>query len=165
MWVPIAMAAAGAVMKAFGSIQQGNIESANAKASANAARYNSAIEDQNRSLAGSMASANELRQRQKDMQELGSQRAAMAEGGQLGAPSTGLIQRSSAINAELNALDTRYSGLLQSRNSQIASAQYAYQGRVSDVNAGAAKKAGLLGGATSLLQGASSIYGYSAGRV
>ncbi|HEX3122467.1 MAG TPA: hypothetical protein VHQ21_04130 [Rhodanobacteraceae bacterium] len=164
MFVPIALMAASAAVSAYGKIQQGNVDSANAKSAASAARYNAGIEDQNRSLAGSMASSRELQQRTQDMQTLGNQRAALAEGGQLGAPGTSGITRQSAINAEMNALNTRYEGVLQSRNAANAESQYAYKASVYDINARQAKQGGMFGAASSLISGASSIYGYGAGK-
>lgn len=159
-FVPIAMMAASAGVAAYGAIQQGNVESANAKSAAGAARYNSAIETQNANLAGSMASSRELQQRGRDMQTLGNMRAAMAEGGQLGTPGADKLSRDSAINAEMNALDTRYSGILQSRNATNAASQYAFESRVDMANAGAARRSSYFGAATDLLAGASNIYGY-----
>jgi hypothetical protein len=163
MFVPIILAAVGAAVSAYGAIQQGKAQSENAKAQASASRYNSAIEQQNESLAGSMASSHEQQQRMSDMQTLGSQRAALAEGGQLGTPGAQQITRQSAINAEMNALNTRYSGVLQSRNAANAAAQYSYKADVYDVNARMATQAGEMGAATSLMKGAQSIYGYGAG--
>jgi hypothetical protein len=163
-FVPIAFMVASAAVSAYGAIQQGKVNSANAKAEASASRYNSAIEQQNAGLAGSMASSRELQQRTSDMQALGNQRAALAEGGQLGTPGAQEITRQSAINAEMNALNTRYSGILQSRNATNSAAQYSYRSRVYDVNASQATQAGTIGAATSLLKGASNVYGYGAGQ-
>jgi len=160
-FVPIILMAASAAMAAYGSIQQGKAESANAKSQASAQRYNAEVQTQNANLQGAMASARELQVRRQTRQRLGNIEAGMAEGGGFGGTNAGVL-RQDAVNGEMDALDTRYSGILGARNSSLQAQEDIFQSKVSDVNAKNAKTAGYWGAGTALLKGASSIYGADA---
>ena len=161
-FIPIAMMIASTAMAAYGSIQQGKVASANAKAQQSAYNYNAAIESQNASTAGAVATSREQQVCQQNQEQMGNIRAAMAEGGLNGGTSTGVANQS-AVSGEMNALNTRYAGILQSNNFRNESTLESYQGRVAGVNAGQAKQAGYWGAATDILQGASSMYAYQTG--
>lgn len=158
MWVPIAMAVASAAMKAYGSIQQGKTEAANYKAQAAADNYNAVVNTQNAQQAGMLASSRELAQRQNDAQQLGNIRAGLAETGGGESGTNAGVLRQSEVNAELDALTTRYQGVLQSRGYQAQAGLDIYQGKVAKVNAGAAKRAGYWGAASQLLGGAAQAF-------
>lgn len=158
-FVPIIMAA-GAAMSAYGAIQQGQTASANYKAEQSAANYNAVVNQENAQQAGMLASSREQMQRSNAAQQLGQMRAAMAEsGGGFTGTNVG-VERQSDINAELDALSTRYQGVLQSRGYQAQAGLDYYQGRVAGVNAAQAKTGGYFGAAEALLGGATNIYGY-----
>jgi hypothetical protein len=165
MWIPVAMAVASAAMKAYGAIQQGNTESANAKAQANAMDYNAAVNTQNAQQSGMIATSREQQQRANQAQQLGNIRAGLAEsgGGETGT-NAGVLNQSET-NMELDALTTRYQGVLGARSYNAQAGLDIYQGKVARVNAGAAKKAGYWGAASQLIAGAGSTYsaGQSAG--
>lgn len=163
MFVPLVLMAASAAMAAYGKIQQGKVESANAKAASQAQVYNAQVNEQNSQQAGMVASSRELLQRGNQAQQLGQMRAGMAETGNIGVGSNAQLERQSEVNAELDALTTRYQGVLQSRGYKAEAGLDYYQSKVSRVNAGAARQAGYWGAATELVKGAASMYGASAG--
>jgi hypothetical protein len=162
-FIPIALMVVSAAMTAYGKIQQGNTESANAKAQANAMDYNAAVNTQNAQQAGMVATSREQQQRANQAQQLGNIRAGLAEsgGGETGT-NAGVLNQSET-NMELDALTTRYQGVLGARTYNAQAGLDIYQGKVSRVNAGAAKKAGYWGAASSLIGAAGSIYGKAAG--
>lgn len=159
-FVPIVMMAASAAMSAYGAIQQGNVASQNAKAQQQAENYNAAVNIQNANQAGMLASSREQMQRSNTAQQLGQMRAAMAESGGGFTGTNAGVERQSDINAELDALSTRYQGVLQSRGYSAQAGLDYYQGRVAGVNATQAKTGSYFGAAEALLGGATDIYGY-----
>ena len=166
-FVPImmlAVSAASTAMAAYGKIQQGKTEAANAHAQESAANYNAAISTQNANTAGQVATSRELQQRRQGQQQLGNMRAAQAEGGGFGGTNAGVANQS-AVNSEMDALNTRYSGVLQSNNFRNQTALDVYQGKVAGANATSAKQAGYWGAATDIVGGASKFYqtGYNMG--
>jgi hypothetical protein len=158
-FVPIALMVASTAMAAYGSIQQGKTASVNAKAQQSAQNYNAAIENQNATTAGAVATSREQTVRDQNQQRLGQIRAAMAEGGSTNAD----VLNQSAVAGEMNALNTRYSGILQSNNFRNQSGLESYYAKVSGVNASQASQSGYWGAATDILGGASQMYGYQTG--
>lgn len=159
-FIPVAFMAASAVLGAYGQIQQGKTEAANYKSAAAANTYNAVVNQQNAQQAGMLASSRELQQRDAQAQQLGNMRAAMAESGGGFTGTNAGLERQSEINAEMDALTTRYQGVLQSRGYQAQAGLDYYQGRVARTNAASAKTGSYFGAAASLLGGASDIYGY-----
>lgn len=159
-FLPIAFMAASAAMGAYGAIQQGKTQEANYKAQTNAERYNTAVNMQNAQQSGMLATSRELMQRDSQAQQLGNMRAAMAESGGGFTGTNAGLERQSEINAEMDALTTRYQGVLQSRGYSAAAGLDAYQSRVAGVNASQARTGGYFGAAEALIGGASNIYGY-----
>jgi len=157
-WFAVAAMVVSAAMKAYGQIQQGNTEAANAKAQANAMDYNAAVNTQNAQQAGMIATSREQQQRANQAQQLGNIRAGLAEsgGGETGT-NAGVLNQSET-NMELDALTTRYQGVLGARSYNAQAGLDIYQGKVARVNAGAAKKAGYWGAAAGLIGSAGSIY-------
>lgn len=100
---------AGAVISGVGTY-------ASARNQAEAAEYNAAMGRSNAELANMQAGAAEAAQRRRAGLILGEQRAAFAQSGVDPSSGTGLlVQTQSVQNAEMDALNARYSGLLQSR--------------------------------------------------
>lgn len=161
-FIPIAMAVAGAAVSAYGAIQQGKTQSANYKAQSQADLTNAQINTQNANTAGALASSRELQLRSRQAQELGNIRAGMAESGGEGGTNAGVL-RQDETNMELDALNTRYQGILQSRGYNIQSSEDVFQSKVAGVNAGAARTGSYFSAASSLLSGASRAYGMGGG--
>jgi hypothetical protein len=154
------LAAAGAGVAAVSSIQQGNQAYASQKSEQYARESNSQLLQMNASAAGQQAAAREalLRRRAASMQ--GEARAGIASTGTaISGSNLGLLEQS-AQEAELDALTIRYEGEMERRGLMAQAAQEAYQARAAGKNAKAARKAGFIGAATSLLAGAST-YGLS----
>ena len=113
---PITLLIASTAVTAVGSIAQGNAAAAQAEGQANAARYNAQVNENNAQTALQAGNANEEAQRRKSAQQLGQQRAGLAENG-IGLDSgtaTDLTEQS-AMNAELDALNIRYQGKTQAQ--------------------------------------------------
>lgn len=157
-FIPLAIMAVSAVVGAVGAIQQGKTQAANAKSQSEAQRYNAEVNMQNANASNMLASSREQQQRAGANQQLGNIRAAMAEGGGFGGTNEGVL-RQDTVNAELDALNTRYSGVLQSRSYTAEAGQDYFQSKVAAANVGAYRSAGYLGAASSLLSGASRMYG------
>lgn len=82
-----------------------------------AADYSAKVEKVNAQNILSQAAANEDAQRRKSAVQMGQQRAALAESGISLSSGTGLdLTNESAINAERDALNIRYSGKLNADN-------------------------------------------------
>jgi len=87
------------------------------KQSDDQADYNNqqaALAEQQGIIAGNQARADEEAQRRKSRQIMGEQAAAMAQSGTGLGGSNALLTRQSAVDAELDALNIRYQGLLKS---------------------------------------------------
>ena len=121
-----ALSAIGSVVSVIGSIQQG-------KAEASAAEYNA-------QAARAEAQSRENAQRTAAQRQLGSIRAGVAKSGATMAGTPLAVLSESAANAEIDALNTRYSG-------QREAALYEARGRN-------AKTAGYMRAGTSLLSSA-----------
>lgn len=160
-WFAVAAMVASAAMKAYGSIQQGNVEAQNAKAQANAANYNATVNTQNAQQAGMVASSRELQQRANQAQQLGNIRAGLAESGGGESGTNAGVLRQSEVNAEMDALTTRYQGILGARNYSAQAGLDIYQSKVAKVNAGAARRSGYWGAAAGLVGSAAGIYNYA----
>lgn len=123
----------------------GSLASADAQSSADKA--NAAIATQNATIANQQANAQEEQQRRKARQILGQQRAAIGEsyGGLLGSGAD--LYQQSSTNAELDALNIRYEGVLKSRG-------YQQQAAFDRASASNALSAGYVGAGAALLSGA-----------
>ena len=136
--VPFIMAA-GAVMSAVGAIQQG-------KAAKNAANYNAAIATNDARIAELQAQAEESRHRRMARKAIGGIRAAYGASGVTleGTPTDVLYE--SVANAESDALNIRYGGLLRSQGFMNTAQLDRMQGKN-------AQTAGYMNAASSLLSG------------
>jgi len=162
-YVAAAVAIIGAVVGAYSSYQQGQAQEANFKAQANADKYNAAVAEQSAAVKRQQYVAQEEAQRRQAKQVLGEQRAALAQAGIGLSGSAADVYGQSAANAELDALNIRYTGELDARGLLAQGEQYRYGARVNRMNAGSARTGGYLNAASSLLSGASSAYGYYRG--
>lgn len=159
--IPIILAVASTAVAAYGAVQQGNAAAASYKSQAQAETYNSQVNALNANQAGQEANAREELQRQRARAALGSQRAAIGENlGTFDGTALGVI-RQSGTQAELDALNERYSGQMQQRGLLQQSTLDQYQASGARLNSGIARSGGYLSGASALLSGASS---YTSGR-
>jgi hypothetical protein len=140
---------ASTAFSAIGSIAQGN--AANAAAQSNADALTQQADAENRA-----AGAREEQQRRQARQFLGGQRASLAQAGIGLTGSAYDINRQSAVNAELDALNIRYEGQLAAKGLRDQATMQRFEGKQ-------ARTAGFLGAGAALLQGASSYAGMKAG--
>lgn len=152
--------AATAVIGAVSAVQAGKAQEAGLKATAKSQEYNAEIERQNATVARQQANAREEAQRRQARQILGEQRAALSQAGIGLSGSAADVYRQSATNAELDALNIRYEGELAARGLLAQSELSRFEGGVSRMNAGIAKRASYMDAASSLLSGGAQAYGY-----
>lgn len=144
------------VLSAVGSIAQGSAQSAAYKAQAQAEQYNAAVMRQRAETTNMVYGQREEAQRRAARIEAGERRAAMAQSGVGLGGSTYDVERQSEIMAELDALNIRYEGQLESKSALDQSNLHNYYSGVARMNAKTAKTQGYLGAATSILSGVSS---------
>lgn len=148
---PYAMYAAAAV-SAAAAVTSANTAAANSDYQANVARYNAKTNQQNSDAALAAANANEEAARRSSSKSTGNLIAANAENG-IGLDSgtaTDLVE-ASAMSAELDALNARYSGKVQS-NAYLAQRDLAKgDEQVAIINGRNAQQAGYLTAGASVL--------------
>ena len=119
---------------------------AGSQSEAAALKHNAKLGDMQAVQAGNVAAAREEVVRREADQVLGSQAAAYAQSGGGMGGSAADVMRQSAVNAELDALTTRYEGELQAWGFRAGADQDRF-------TAGAVKQAGAFKAAGSLLSG------------
>lgn len=147
--LPIIMA----VTAAIGAVASANAQANSAKSAANAAAYNAEVDQQKAEVTRQQADANELAQRRRSAMALGEAAAGLAENG-TGLSGSGLASyQQSASNAELDALNIRYGGVVQSQGltAQVGLDKYSQQ--VQNSNASAAMTSGYLSAGSAALSG------------
>lgn len=156
--IPWIVAAVGAAVSAYGAVQQGKATEATYKAQAKNDETNAIINAQNAQSAQAQATAREDQRRRVARQVLGEQRASIAEAGGLGGGTYAGVVEQSAANAELDALNERYAGVMEGRGLIAASNDSSSRARLARMNAGSARAAGNLGAASAVIGGASNYY-------
>ncbi|SDV49187.1 virion core protein, T7 gp14 family [Chitinasiproducens palmae] len=154
---PGTLAITSAVVGGAGSLINGYTNSRNAANQATAAEYNANLADRNAGIAYQQGVAREEQQRRQSAQQLGAQRAAVSESGF--DPSSGSaldVQVQSTGSAELDALQTRYQGILQANSYEEQARQSRMQAAQYRSNAKTALIGGVIGAGTSALMGYSS---------
>ncbi|WP_254213559.1 hypothetical protein [Burkholderia multivorans] len=128
-------AVAGAALQGAGKLSSGLAQAGQQEAAANAAQYNADVSRNQAATAYTLGVQREQSVRDRAAQQLGAQRAAVAESGfNPNAGSALDTQLQSVRNAELDALQTRYQGILQG-------SQYEQQAAIDQYQADAARKA------------------------
>lgn len=158
------LAIAAAATSAASAIAAGQQARRQANQQAAAAEYNAAVAQNQATQAFAAGAERENIQRRQAAQQLSEQRAAFAQSGL--DPSSGSaldVQLQSARNAELDALQTRYEGILTGQNYQQQAALGVYEGGVLRASGRAAQRTSYVTAAGNLLSGAASAYG-GAGR-
>ncbi|WP_063807602.1 hypothetical protein [Burkholderia cepacia] len=151
---PTTLALGAAAVKGVGSVVSGISGSAQANQQAAALDRNAALSDQQAAQVYAQGVNRETAQRAQAGQQLGEQRAAVAESGfNPNAGSALDVQVQSVRNAELDALQTRYQSILQggtledqARQDRYAARSARASARNSLVAGGISAAAGLLGG-------------------
>lgn len=151
----------GAAVQAVGAIQAGKAQKAEANARAQANQYNAKVKEMNAQVARTQANAREEQQRRKGRQVLGAQRAGIAQAG-IGFSGSALdIMEQSADMAELDALNIRYEGELQSTGLLADAEAERYEADVNRMAGRNAMKAAYIGAGSALIGGASNYYTYT----
>lgn len=151
---PLTLAITGAAVTGAGSLASGISQSSADRQQASILDRNAALSDQQAGQVYAQGVEREMTQRHNADQQLGTQRAAIAESGF--DPSSGSAletQVQSTRNAELDALQTRYQGILQGATLEDQATQQRYQANVARSNARSALTTGVLSAAGSALSG------------
>ncbi len=152
-----AIAAAG--VQAAGAIVSGIEQSNQLEFSARQNRNNAIYERQNATLENQLATADANAQRRRGRAEVAEQTTALSQSGFLINGDAASAIQDSAANAELDALNIQYRGVLRARQNIAQAEAYEAQARADK----AAKKAmplkTIIGAATSALTGYSNVRG------
>ncbi|MBN6728216.1 hypothetical protein [Burkholderia multivorans] len=165
------MALGAAAVKGVGSVVSGISGSAQASQQAAALDRNAALSDQQAGQVYAQGVARESAQRAQAGQQLGEQRAAVAESGFNPNVGSALdVQVQSVRNAELDALQTRYQSILQGGTLEDQARQDRYAARTARASAnnsliagGISAAAGLLGGFGNYAKGNNLLTGNTGG--
>ncbi|KGV87575.1 putative gp14 [Burkholderia pseudomallei MSHR3951] len=152
-----ALTIGSAAISTVGAISGGMAKSAQASQQAAALDRNAALSDQQATQVYAQSVNRETAQRAQAGQQLGEQRAAVAESGfnpNVGSALDTQVQ--SVRNAELDALQTRYQGILQGQSLEDQAQQDRYAARTARASARNSLVAGGISAAASLLGGVAS---------
>lgn len=166
-----ALTIGSAAISTVGAISGGMAKSAQASQQAAALDRNAALSDQQATQVYAQSVNRETAQRAQAGQQLGEQRAAVAESGfnpNVGSALDTQVQ--SVRNAELDALQTRYQGILQGQSLEDQAQQDRYAARTARASArnslvagGISAAASLLGGVASYVKTGGSLFSSSTG--
>lgn len=146
------------IASAYGQYQQGREQEANLKTQSRLAQRDAQLLRGQARLARQQAGAEEEAQRRDAARFLGTQRAAVGQSGIGFGGTAGQLLEDSAVQSELDALNIRYGGELQATDLLNQAGNEDARAKVLKQNAKAAKRAGLMGAATSLLSSGSTAY-------
>ncbi|WP_186276528.1 virion core protein, T7 gp14 family [Burkholderia gladioli] len=151
------LALAGAAVSGAGALMSGINQSNQYSQQADALYRNAALADAQAGQVFAQGVQREETQRAQAGQQLGAQRAAVAESGF--DPNSGSaldVQVQSARNAELDALQTRYQGILQGTSLEDSARQTRYQASVARASSRSSLISGGISAAASTLGGLAS---------
>jgi hypothetical protein len=143
------------IAMAMSAIAQGNATSAQYKAQAQADMYNAAINRQRAETTNAVTVQRETQQRRESRIKAGERLTAMAQSGTGLGGSNADVFRQSEVLAELDALNIRYEGELESKGLLNQANLNEWQSRTNLASAKRARMGGYVGAAASLLSGAS----------
>lgn len=146
-----ALAGAAVAVSAVSTIAGGVAQSRQLKAQSQADQYNALVGRQKADATSAAANQQEEQQRRVARLASGERRAAIAESGAGLGGSNADVDRQSEIMAELDSLNIRYSGQLQSGGLMNQSNLDSASSRANKGAAKSAKTMGYLGAATKLL--------------
>lgn len=162
MAVPVIIAAVAAAAQVMGSVMQSNSQAAGYNQQAKAEERNAQLSDIQARQAYDAGVQNELSQRRSGAQQLSGIRASVAESGlDPGSGSALLLQQQSSENLEMDALTTRYQGLLQGAAYEQQGVMDRYTASALRSSAKSAKRAGRMTAATGILTSAANYAGQS----
>lgn len=145
-------------------ITAGIMQFQQAGAEENAAQYNEQLFKQQGVQAQQAASANEAESLRKSGAALGEQAAGLGEANIGSGRTVQGVERQSAINARMDALNIWYGGELEASNAENQANYAAYQAKIASQNkTNALIGAGLGAGTQALLIGAGGYYGGAQG--
>ncbi|SMG01071.1 virion core protein, T7 gp14 family [Burkholderia singularis] len=150
------LAISGAALSGVGALSSGISQASQYGQQADVLNRNAALSDQQAKQVYAQNVNREEAQRRQAGQQLGAQRAAVAESGF--DPNSGSMldtQVQSVRNAELDALQLRYQGLLQGESLDDQARQQHYQARVARANSRSSLLSGGISAAASALGGLS----------
>lgn len=159
LWTTIASTA----LSAFSAISQGEQQSERNKAAARAEEYNAAVARNRAANTAAAYSQREDQQRRQARMIIGEQRAAGAQSGLANSGSIADAEEMSVINAELDSLNIRYKGSLESQGllSQADMNDYSASGYRSAAKS--AKTNSYLAAGSAILSGAAKYAGATSG--
>lgn len=161
MWGWI-IAAIAAVLAGASSVQQSRAQRVQYKAQEQANEFNAALQRQRAAEVTVAYDQREEQQRRKNRIEAGKRAAAIGESGLGFGGSNADIDLQSAVFAELDALNIRYEGQLESRGLLAQSGVEDYYARSARMNAATIRSNTWLNAASSALgAGSSAYYGYT----
>ena len=160
MLLPVAMAV-GTGLKAIGSVAEGNAKSAAYKGEAKSHDYNARVADLNAGMSYEQGSQQEEQARRDSRQQLGEQRAAVAQSGTGFGGSNADVIRQSTTNAEMDALNIRYGADVEAVGYKNTAQAERYNAALSRNAAKSAKKSGYLNATANIIGG---VTDYARGR-
>lgn len=151
---------ASTAMSVVGAISQGNAAAASYKAEAQAQEYNAQVARNKQIAANREWSAREDQLRRQRRMQMGENRASTAQSGFTDSGSILDMFDQSAIDSELDILNSRYEGQLKAQGYGEEAELAKYGARVARSNASAAKTAGWMNAAGAVLGGVGNYYSY-----
>ncbi len=148
----------GAATSAYGVVQQGKAADAAAQSSQLALDQQADLAEANAAAVNLQASANEEQSRRESRRRLASLRGQIAESGTGLMGSNADIYSQSARAAELDALNTRYGGLMESKGLLNQASGYRTSGQTALAEGAAARQGSNLRAGASLISTGAGIY-------
>ena len=142
-----------AVLGAVSSIATGNASAAASEGEANSHNYNAKVADINAGMALQQADRQEEQARRESRQDLGAQRASIAQSGTGFGGSNADIVRQSTTNAEMDALNIRYGGAVEATSYRNEGTAERYNAKLSKAAAKSARVSGYLNATTHVVNG------------
>lgn len=151
-------AVASAAMSAYGAVKQGEAQKQMYDAQAQADQYNATVAKNNAQVANDQANQKEQLQRRQFNEVQGKAFAGVAQSGTGFGGSNADVLRQNAVNGELDALNIRYQGQLQSNGLMAQSGLDTYNAGQAVNNGNNALSAGYVSAGANLISGASNAY-------
>lgn len=140
-------------LSAYGAIMGGKAEAAQAQAQANAYTQQAQLDEANAKVRLQQADAQEEAVRRETRRRLGQLRGEIIQSGTGLGGSNAAIYQQSARDAELDALNVRYGGLMEARGLMNQASANRYNAAAAKAQGKAAKRAGYMRAGTSILTG------------
>lgn len=164
MMDPATLVIGATALQTVGAVVGGEQQARDLNQQADAADANARLSTMQAGAAYAAGAANESQLRRQQAQQLGAQRAAVADSGF--DPNSGSaldVQQASAYGAEMDALQKRYEGLLTGYGYESQARQERYQARALRSSATGARRAGYITAAATLLGGTAAAKSLAAG--